>query len=739
MRTLALKPKATLKTKPVKSTQPARALPRQSRDVHSLQRTIGNYAIQRMLQDNAEELNSDSATTKSTRFTYDLSQVPIHPKAGIRIQTKLTVSTPGDIYEQEADRVADQVMRMPEDEVLPGMEMSNGTQGRPVQQMWAEREEGERNIQRKEAAGQTPTVTPAIAARLDATRGRGEPLPKSVRSFMEPRFGVDFAGIPVHTGNEAARLNHELRSQAFTRQRDIYFAAGMYRPESAAGKRLIAHELTHVIQQSGSLPQKTQIARRNAQETGAFLNKQKPNPVLFNVVQRQENTEDESSEESVVKSVIEAMSQNDPIAGASDIDKVFRILNKYSLPFLARVLSKVYDQGYFHGLLGYLAQGTKANDKVIVAIRFIQCQNEPSNLTIKEIQDAENYIKNFGGASLQNNLELMIDCFERERLRKERKRERQSSGSRQGPKTLTQGTMDWWLVPKQTYSRYRGQPSARIQIMFTPKQADRNKTITFLQTVLQTTTSSGSTKSTSLLDIGKKQPFDPFYGAGFSTQEKKWVPEGAPKGYKNAPSSVGDSTAYLYDEPSVPPTQTKTFESVAVVLETGEVLGALRWGVSWHKSEAKVFGGESKDCTDAPSADFSAAVERFYATPKTVDVTKRRDIGKEHYAAILDGFITNKATLTADHKKQLDPIVEQLKNKKFSNLSAKVGGFADASETDPFGISEQRADKVKSYLIDNGVQKEKISVGGLGATWVRYPPSAKENRNRRVQILLYWV
>jgi hypothetical protein len=187
------------------------------------------------------------------------------------------------------------------------------------------------------------------------------------------------------------------------------------------------------------------------------------------------------------------------------------------------------------------------------------------------------------------------------------------------------------------------------------------------------------------------------------------------------------------------------FESVVVVPATGEVLGALRWGVSWAPGWSKVLGAESKDCTEEPSADFGVALNRFYATPKPVDMAQTGAIGEAHYAAILDGFIANDATLTSDHTKQLDPIVERFK--KFANLSAIVGGFADESEKDPFAISQQRAANVKRYLIDHGVQKEiivkgkkqeRIGAGGLGASWARFPPSAKENRNRRVQILLYF-
>ncbi|MFS8084144.1 MAG: OmpA family protein, partial [Acidobacteriota bacterium] len=222
----------------------------------------------------------------------------------------------------------------------------------------------------------------------------------------------------------------------------------------------------------------------------------------------------------------------------------------------------------------------------------------------------------------------------------------------------------------------------------------------------------------------------------FSTKKKVWVPEEAPSGYKNAPSSAGDPAAYLYDEPSVPPTQTKMFESVVVVPATGEVLGALRWGVSWAKGRGIVLGGESQDCIDAPSADFGIALSRFYATPKTVDMKITKPTGEEHYAALLDGFIANEATLTAAHKKQLHPVVEQLK--EFPTLSAAAGGFADQSEKDPFGISEERAAKVKSYLTEQGVQKDRIESAGFGAAWVRFTPSAKENRNRRVQILLHF-
>ena len=91
----------------------------------------------------------------------------------------------------------------------------------------------------------------SLERRLTAHKGGGSPLPDETRTFMEPRFGADFSDVRVHTGNEATGMNKELRSRAFTHGRDIYFGSGKYDSGTGAGKRLLAHELTHVIQQSG--------------------------------------------------------------------------------------------------------------------------------------------------------------------------------------------------------------------------------------------------------------------------------------------------------------------------------------------------------------------------------------------------------------------------------------------------------------------------------------------------------
>jgi hypothetical protein len=108
---------------------------------------------------------------------------------------------------------------------------------------------GEGEIQRRADGGFD--AGPDVESRLAASQGSGSPLPHDVRAAMEPRFGANFSGVRIHTGGEADQLNRQLSAQAFTRGHDIYMAAGKYAPGTSAGNRLLAHELTHVVQQTG--------------------------------------------------------------------------------------------------------------------------------------------------------------------------------------------------------------------------------------------------------------------------------------------------------------------------------------------------------------------------------------------------------------------------------------------------------------------------------------------------------
>jgi len=283
------------------------------------QRALGNQAVQRLAE-----------------------SCPVFPSRGpfggachtcpARVQTKLTINRPGDKYEQEADRVAERVMRMPEPyiqkeaavpergqdiriqracpecdeeealqakplaaqitplvqrQVEPEEEEEEPIQAKslatettplvqrqiepeeeeeePIQTKLAEsvqvqrqeeepEEEEEEPVQAKQAGGQTPRVGPGLSAQIRSLRGGGQPLPHSVRGFFEPRFGYDFSHVRVHTGLRATETARAVSARAFTTEQDIVFGARQYAPGTGAGQQLLAHELTHIVQQERDSP-----------------------------------------------------------------------------------------------------------------------------------------------------------------------------------------------------------------------------------------------------------------------------------------------------------------------------------------------------------------------------------------------------------------------------------------------------------------------------------------------------
>ncbi len=171
------------------------------------------------------------------------------------IQTKLTVGAANDPYEQEADRVAEQVVSG-----QWSMDRHPPTVARPVQRQAAPEEE---EVQTKRvSAVDSFDAGSEFESQLSAARGGGSPLPDAVRRQMEAGFGADFSGVRVHTGGEAAQLNRTVSAQAFTHGTDIYLGAGKSDLRSNEGQRLLAHELTHVLQQTGnSLSSSSPVAR----------------------------------------------------------------------------------------------------------------------------------------------------------------------------------------------------------------------------------------------------------------------------------------------------------------------------------------------------------------------------------------------------------------------------------------------------------------------------------------------
>lgn len=222
-----------------------------------------------------------------------------------RVQAKLTVGLPNDSYEQEADRVADQVMRMPEPrsvtspvthpftphsvqrvcakcekelqrQPMEGEEKEEETlQTKPlVEQITplvqrqdnvseAEQKKEAERLQAKTASGEPPTISANLQAQITALQGGGQPLLQSERAFFEPRFGVDFSKVRVHSDSGATETARAINAKAFTLGQNVVFGAGQYAPGTVEGQRLLAHELTHVVQQ-GSHEAQPQTLRRTS-------------------------------------------------------------------------------------------------------------------------------------------------------------------------------------------------------------------------------------------------------------------------------------------------------------------------------------------------------------------------------------------------------------------------------------------------------------------------------------------
>lgn len=218
------------------------------------------------------------------------------------VQTKLSVGQAGDQYEQEADATADRVVNASNSEsvskgtsgdgkpLASGIssvqmkEMAPAEDEKAVQKKEEEKEpiqkkdEEQEPIQKKEEEKKEPEVQKKeenqeevvqpkeeeekpvqkkqntlneqpLEEKLKMRNGKGEPLKKDIKREMEKRFGADFSAVRIHTDNEAQTMAAEMGAQAFTRGNDIYFNSGKYNPESTQGKLLLAHELTHVLQQ----------------------------------------------------------------------------------------------------------------------------------------------------------------------------------------------------------------------------------------------------------------------------------------------------------------------------------------------------------------------------------------------------------------------------------------------------------------------------------------------------------
>ncbi|MBW4436944.1 MAG: DUF4157 domain-containing protein [Pleurocapsa minor GSE-CHR-MK-17-07R] len=215
--------------------------------VVDLQKVIGNKAVQRLMD-------------------------------GIGIQAKMTVGAADDAYEREADTVAAQVMsgssessvqRAGEEDELAMKRIQRESEGGEME----EEEIALKRIQRESEGGESEDeelmlartdeqvdmsgsfdVGGDIEQQIASTSGSGQSMPQESTSFFADRMGHDFSNVNIHTDTQSDTLNRSLGSRAFTTGNDIYFRGGEFNPGSSGGQELLAHELTHVVQQTGGAP-----------------------------------------------------------------------------------------------------------------------------------------------------------------------------------------------------------------------------------------------------------------------------------------------------------------------------------------------------------------------------------------------------------------------------------------------------------------------------------------------------
>jgi outer membrane protein OmpA-like peptidoglycan-associated protein len=162
------------------------------------------------------------------------------------LQAKLTISNPQDEYEQEADRAAAEVMRM----TGPGPLSASA----PLARMQGRCSDCSDTITRsQQRPGHEKGIEQGLSSGIDGEiadlKNGGSPLPHGVRTFFESRFGLDFGAVRIHTDARSAEASRALNAAAFTVGPDVVFSAGQYQPDSIEGRKLLAHELAHVVQQ----------------------------------------------------------------------------------------------------------------------------------------------------------------------------------------------------------------------------------------------------------------------------------------------------------------------------------------------------------------------------------------------------------------------------------------------------------------------------------------------------------
>jgi Domain of unknown function (DUF4157) len=244
----------------------------------------------------------NNGTLLGHSLKHSLGRMNLRSPSYLPIQPKLTIGQVNDPYEQEADQMAAQVVARlhappvqrssepEEEEELQMKPVANSIQREPeeeeelqmkpvansIQRELEEEEELQmkpvansiqRELEEEEELQMKPlqrrldpggmVASADLESSINRSRGGGQGLSDSIRQPMEQAFGANFSNVRIHTDSQSDQLNRSINAQAFTTKNDIYFSNGKYNPGSKSGQELLAHELTHVVQQGGSTVQRT--------------------------------------------------------------------------------------------------------------------------------------------------------------------------------------------------------------------------------------------------------------------------------------------------------------------------------------------------------------------------------------------------------------------------------------------------------------------------------------------------
>jgi Domain of unknown function (DUF4157) len=295
---------------------------------HPIQEVLGSRAASRQFRAQLQRSQAEGASSPNPLRSILPSISPVSPRAiqakpmfrglsheltaainsdGMVIQAKMTIGAPVDKYEQEADRVAEQIVQK-----IHAPSSQESSLGGPIQHQ--KREEDGNALMMKPLAQRQPvggmSATQYLESSINRARGGGQPLEAGLQQKMGQAMGVDFSGVKVHTDNQADQLNRSIQAKAFTTGQDIFFRQGAYQPRSRGEQELIAHELTHVVQQNLSVAKGNTTDADNLQRNQMVGNQSAGQHFL----------------ETAPGSIIQCMFPAAPHAG--DLDEINRVDNR---------------------------------------------------------------------------------------------------------------------------------------------------------------------------------------------------------------------------------------------------------------------------------------------------------------------------------------------------------------------------------------------------------------------------